>query len=90
MGSQPKASFEEIPPAKLSLQRRLYSIIYAQISSTSNITGTSKMSFDILKEEYPPLLEQINEIANVKLPEIRQIMNDLGAAYTPGRIPKLE
>jgi len=89
-GSQPKASFEEVPPAELSLYRRLNSIIYAQMTSTSNITGTSKMSFSILKEKYPPLLEQITAIANTKLPKIRKMMDDMGAAYTPGRIPKVE
>ena len=89
-GSQPKASFEEVPPAELSLYRRLNSIIYAQMSSTSNITETSKMSFSILKDKYPPILKQITEIANTKLPEIRKMLDNMGAAYTPGRIPKVE
>ncbi len=89
-GSRPKASFEEVPPAELSLYRRLNSIVYAQIESTSDITETSKMSFTILKEKYPPLLEQITQIANTKLPEIRKTMDDLNAPYTPGRIPKLD
>ena len=44
----------------------------------------------ILKEEYPPILKQITEIANTKLPEIRKMLDNMGAAYTPGRIPKVE
>ncbi len=89
-GIQARASFEEIPPAELPLYRRLNSIVYAQIESTSDITQTSKMSFNILKEKYPPLLGQITQIADKKLPAIRKIMNSLNAPYTPGRIPKLD
>ncbi len=87
-GLQPKASFEEIPPAELSLMNRLNYIIYTQMYSTSDITSTSKMSFEILQEKYPPVLKQIKDIADVKMPEIRKMLDELDAPYTPGRIPK--
>jgi photosystem II stability/assembly factor-like uncharacterized protein len=89
-GTPPKASWEEVPPAEMPLLRRLNSIIYAQINSSSGITRTSEMSFDILKQDFPPLLEKLSRIAETTLPELRNQLDKLGAAYTPYRIPKVE
>ena len=86
-GVKAKASWEEIPPAGMPLMNRLYNIIYTQINSTSNITSTSKVGFEILKDEFPPVLNQVTEIANTKMVELRNIMDDMDAPYTPGRIP---
>ncbi len=66
---------------------RLNNIIYTQINSTSNITSTSKTGFEILKEEFPPVLNQVTEIAKIRIVELRKIMDDMEAPYTPSRIP---
>ncbi|MFA6404205.1 MAG: hypothetical protein WCX31_21655, partial [Salinivirgaceae bacterium] len=66
-GTEPKASWEEVPPAEMPLYNRLNSIIEAQITSTSEITGTSKSSFAILKVEFPPLLERMSKIYTQEL-----------------------
>jgi len=87
-GRKPKASWEEVPPTTMPLMKRLNSIIQAQINSTSDITTTSEKSYSILKDQFPPLLEQTKTIAKVKLPELRQLMNEINAPYTKGRIPK--
>lgn len=87
-GSKAKASWEEVPPAQMPLYKRLNTIIYTQINSTSDITGTSQSSFNILKEAFPPLLDQVKVIAQKKIKEVRQLMNELNAPYTPGRIPE--
>jgi len=89
-GVQPKASFEEIPPAHLPIYERLNTIIYAQLTSTSGITKTSGMSFNILKDEYPPVLNRLIQITDIQIIGLRQLMNRLNAAYTPYRIPKLK
>ncbi len=89
-GTPPKASWEEVPPAEMPLLRRLNSIINAQINSSSGITRTSEMSFNILKQDFPPLLEKLSMIAETTLPELRNELDKLGAAYTPYRIPKIE
>ncbi len=86
-GVKAKASWEEIPPADMPLMNRLNSVIYTQLNSTSNITSTSKMGFEILKEEFPPVLNQVTEIAKTKIVELRKIMDDMDAPYTPSRIP---
>ena len=66
---------------------RLNSIIYAQINSTSDITTTSKTSFEILKDEFPPVLEKLKNIAEVDLPKVQKKLDELDAPYTKGRIP---
>jgi len=87
-GLKAKASWEEIPPAQMPLYKRLNSIIWAQINSTSDITSTSRRSFEILKEKFPPELAKVKTIAEQKLPELRKQMDALNAPYTKGRIPQ--
>jgi hypothetical protein len=87
-GVKAKASWEEVPPAEMPLMKRLNSIIYAQINSTSDITTTSKASYEILKEKFPPVLESVKSIAETDLPEVRKMLDELNAPYTKGRIPE--
>nr|WP_321409753.1 YCF48-related protein [uncultured Carboxylicivirga sp.] len=87
-GVEAKASWEEIPPAQMPLIERLNNIIYTQIESTSNITTTSVRDFEILKKEFPPVLEKVKSILTYKIPEVRQLMDELKAPYTNGRIPQ--
>ncbi|MDY0201753.1 MAG: hypothetical protein RBR40_12280 [Tenuifilaceae bacterium] len=86
-GHTPKASREELPPAQMPLNQRIRDVVYTQINSTSDITGTSKMQFEILKEEFPPVLMRIRSIAETKILKARQMMDKMDAPYTPGRIP---
>jgi len=86
-GVEAKASWEEIPPAKMPLIERLNNIIYSHIESSSNITTTSKRDFEILKDQFPSLLDEIKNIATVKIVAIRKQMDQLKAPYTKGRIP---
>ncbi len=87
-GHTPKASREELPPAAMSLNGRLRDMIYTQINSTADITGTSRMNFNILKEEFPPVLDAIRTIAEDKMVEARKIMDQMEAPYTRGRVPE--
>ncbi len=89
-GVKSKASWEEIPPAEVPLMNRLNNVIYTQINSTSNITSTSKMGFEILKEKFPPVLQRVTEIAKTDMVELRKMMDDMDAPYTQGRIPVWE
>lgn len=86
-GYTPQASREELPPTPVPLGSRLRDVIYTQINSTSEITGTSRMQVEILKQEFPPVLEKITNIARVKMVEARRLMDQANAPYTPGRIP---
>jgi hypothetical protein len=45
------------------------------------------MQFDILKDEFPPVLQRIRIIAQEKIVNARRMMDAKDAPYTPGRIP---
>ncbi len=86
-GHSPKASREELPPADMALNLRLRDVISTQINSTSDITSTSKMQFEILKEEFPPVLDRIRKVAEEMMVKARKMMDEKDAPYTRGRIP---
>ncbi|GEM_PF-6617585 len=46
----------------------------------------SKMGFEILKENFPPVLNDVTEIAKTKIQELRKMLDEMDASYTPGRI----
>ena len=60
-GRTPRASWEEIPPGPMPLNRRLNNIISTHWRSTSGITQTQKDNYAILLEEFPPLLEKLKK-----------------------------
>jgi photosystem II stability/assembly factor-like uncharacterized protein len=87
-GQQAKASQEENLPAPPSINDRLYSIIYTHYSSTAGVTQTQRDGYEILKEEFPPVLNELKDIYEVKLPVIEKELESIGAPWTPGRIPE--
>ncbi len=61
---------------------------YAHWRSTSAVTKTQKDTYDIISEEFPPLLEKLKEINNVELKKLEKEMEQAGVPYTPGRVPE--
>ncbi|MFO7829715.1 MAG: hypothetical protein R6V23_13915, partial [Bacteroidales bacterium] len=88
-GVQPKASREEIPPGPVPLARRLQAVFWGQSGSTSAITETSKMAYQIIQEELPELIDRLENIEKVDIKELEEKLNEAGAPYTPGRILKI-
>jgi hypothetical protein len=86
-GSKAKASGEEIPPAQVPLNNRLGTMTYTHWASTSGITGTEKESYEILKEEFPPVLDALKRIVETDIPALETELNKIGAPWTPGRLP---
>jgi hypothetical protein len=86
-GVSAKASTEEIPPAQVPLNTRLGNITYTHMGSTSGITTTEKQNYDILKEEFPPVLDALKRIVETDVPSLEAELNKIGAPWTPGRIP---
>ena len=87
-GHRPKASFEEVPPGPMPLNRRLSYLSYTHNSSTTAISQTEKDTYELLVEELPPIIEKLKKNDN----EIKAIQNDmksLGAPWTPGQTPDL-
>jgi hypothetical protein len=86
-GREPRASWEEIPPGPMPLNRRLNNIISTHWRSTSGITQTQKDNYTILTEEFPPLLEELKKI-NAELGLLEKNLDNLQVPWTPGRIPE--
>ncbi len=87
-GQRAKASSEENWPAFPSINERLNAAVWAQWRSTSPVTQTQKDQFNILKEEFPPILEKLKKINNVDLKKLEDELEKINAPWTPGRIPK--
>ncbi|MFW5831980.1 MAG: WD40/YVTN/BNR-like repeat-containing protein, partial [Prolixibacteraceae bacterium] len=86
-GVPAKASWEEIPPAQMPLTKRLSTITYTHMGSTSGITATEKQEYEILTEEFPPVLEKLKQIVAQDIPALEAQLNELNAPWTPGRVP---
>uniref|UniRef100_UPI0032178CB2 VPS10 domain-containing protein n=1 Tax=uncultured Draconibacterium sp. TaxID=1573823 RepID=UPI0032178CB2 len=86
-GVPAKASGEEVPPAQVSLNTRLSLITYTHMGSTSGITTTEKQGYEILKEEFPPVLNALKKIVENEIPALEAELNKMNAPWTPGRLP---
>jgi len=64
-------------------------INYEQKYSTSSPTETHKMSFQIAKEEFEPILEMIKSLVKNDIEQLEQALEDADAPYTPGRALKM-
>jgi hypothetical protein len=73
--------------AEPGLSSRINSIIYDQWRSLSAPTQSQKDAFQIVAEEFPPLLEAIRKIVDEDVKKIEKKLEEIGAPYTPGRLP---
>jgi photosystem II stability/assembly factor-like uncharacterized protein len=87
-GPSARASWEELPPMDMPLNRRLSSMIYTHWSSTSELTKTETDQLEILREEFPPVLENLQEVID-GIARVEARLDELKAPWTPGRIPEL-
>nr|WP_321485069.1 glycosyl hydrolase [uncultured Draconibacterium sp.] len=87
-GVPAKASWEEIPPAQVPLNNRLSIITYTHMGSTTGITTTEKQAYEILKAEFPPVLDALKNIVENKVPALEAELNKMNAPWTPGRLPE--
>lgn len=86
-GVDARASWEEIPPAKIPLSKKVSELSYMRSGYSGDPTETERQSFAIVQDEFPPLLERIKAIAEEKLPALEKQLDAIGAPWTPGRIP---
>lgn len=87
-GPEAKASPEEVPPTDVPLYQRLNEIAITSYSSSSDISGIVKNQLEILKSEYPPVLERIKK-AGEDLLKLDKMLDSIRAPWTTGRVPKL-
>jgi len=87
-GRTPPASREENPPAPVALNERLRNMVYTHWRSTSDITNTEKQLYNILSDEFPPVLDELKKLYEEKILPLEEELETLKAPYTPGRIPQ--
>jgi photosystem II stability/assembly factor-like uncharacterized protein len=88
-GPQAQASWEELPPMQMPLNRRLNVMIRTHWSSTAELTQTEKDQLEILREEFPPVLDRLDQ-AVAAIGEVEHSLEALKAPWTPGRMPQLD
>ena len=76
----------DTPP---SVRRRIGSVLYESMGSTSGPTQTHIDGYNIALEEFKPLLEQVRVIVEQDMTALNNALVNAGAAYTPGTMPKL-
>jgi hypothetical protein len=72
---------------ELGLSSRINSVIRDQWRSLSAPTQSQKDAFQIVADEFPPLLEAIKKIVEEDVIKIEKKLEEIGAPYTPGRLP---
>jgi len=84
-GVEPIASYEELPPHKLPLNKRFSEIAWRHIDSTDPITQTEKEQLNIIKSELQSFTTKMHNFEKQKVKPIENQMDILGASWTPGR-----
>ena len=80
-------SVEETPPSPVTFNERLGTLAYTHFRSTSGITQNERNAYNILSEEFPPVLNQIKKLYNEDLKSLESELEKYNAPWTPGRIP---
>jgi hypothetical protein len=65
-------------------------MIYTQYISTSNVTLNQKRAYEILQQDYPPILEKVKKIESNEIKLLEAELEKAGAPWTPGRLPDLK
>jgi hypothetical protein len=87
-GPEAKASEEELPPMDMPLSGRLNEMASASYGTSGDITTIAKEQLDILKTEFPPVLERVKK-AGEDLQNLYKQLDAAKAPWTPGRLPVL-
>jgi photosystem II stability/assembly factor-like uncharacterized protein len=88
-GPEPIASWEELPPMDMPLNRRLSALISSTWSVSSGLTPSMQEAYSIIFEEIEPILIRLNKIMQ-EIEALEKEMDNEKLQWTPGRIPVLE
>ncbi len=83
-GPPAKASWEELPPMDMPLSRRINVAVRTHWSNTAGLNKTVTDQYEILKAQFPPLVEKINALQE-EISAIDAALEEAGAGWTPGR-----
>ena len=74
--------------AEPGLLQRLRAVAGSHWRSTSAPTATQRAGYELVAEEFKPLLGALREIVETEVKKIEKTLESLGAAATPGRLPE--
>ena len=83
-GPSAAASWEELPPMEMPLNRRLNVAVYKHWSNSAGLSHVAVEQFNILQEEFPPLVDRLHA-AEAEIEAIGAELESVGAGWTPGR-----
>ncbi|MEX0983102.1 MAG: hypothetical protein WD577_03290 [Bacteroidales bacterium] len=78
------ASWEELPPMDMPLSRRLNVAVRTHWSNSAALNKTVTDQYEILKEDFPPLVDRLNAL-DTEIRAIEMVLENAGAGLTPGR-----
>jgi photosystem II stability/assembly factor-like uncharacterized protein len=76
---------ENGPP---SLMGRLGAMTEGFWSSTADPTGTARKAYDIAADEFTALYASLRQIVESDVPKLERDLEQIGAPWTPGRLPE--
>ncbi|RLD19481.1 MAG: glycosyl hydrolase [Bacteroidetes bacterium] len=76
----------DTPP---SVANRVGFVMFEQKYSTATPTQTHQSSLAIANDEFRPLLERVRKVTEVDMMQLRDALQEAGAPYTPGALPKI-
>ncbi|MFC1502544.1 glycosyl hydrolase [bacterium] len=71
-----------------SISNRVRTLAYSQWRSTSEPTRTMKDQYTIAGEAFEPVLARIKKATEKDIKNLEEQLDELGAPWTPGRIPR--
>jgi len=83
-GPEARASWEELPPMDMPLSRRLNVAVRTHWSNADGLNQTVKDQYEILREQFPPLVDRLNAV-DKEISSIEAELENLGSGWTPGR-----
>lgn len=87
-GPSAKASSEEVPPTDVPLSDRLGEIAFTSYGMSGTISGIAKEQLEVLKAEFPPVLQRVIK-AGDDLAKLDRQLDTIRAPWSIGRIPNL-
>ncbi|MFP3940446.1 MAG: VPS10 domain-containing protein [Thermoanaerobaculia bacterium] len=75
---------EPTPP---SIMQRMFRVVYGNWSASAGPTDTHRQSFQVVTEEFDAFLGELRTLVETDLAGIEAQLEELGAPWTPSRIP---
>ncbi len=73
-----------------SIVERMQTLMYQQWSSTSSPTPRHRKELQLVRQTLSPVLTRLRELSTLGIPAIERRLDEIGAPWTPGRLPALD